>query len=327
MKLRNKKSHMTGLPEGLPPRNMKPRITQIIYYIILASTVGYLIFIFGSRIFYFKEQGFVEINKTVISASHGGKILKLAVKEGQNIKRNALLAIINSARNCFTSTDNQYNKLAYEYALNRIKLNAVNQSINDLEKLLTNDKLMRALETGQSQRTPLSKVKLDIYNKQADVVLLKHKMALQKQQINMLKHNPSKTNKSPECYNESISSPFNGTVHSVKSHPSEFASRGEALLILVNEKAPVRIEFYLASDQLSSLKKGNIVNVSFPDGVSTKAVIKSIYSAAYDFTDREWALTTPLEIKVRVHLEPINTQDADIWKRYDRMEVVVRGRK
>jgi len=327
MKLRNKKSHITALPEGMPPKNFRPRITQIIYYLILASIISYLIYIFGSKIFYFKEHGFVEIDRTVISSARGGKILALPVHEGQGIKAKSLLAIIDSARNCFTTMSNQHNKISYELSLNRIKLKNLNKSISDLQKIIDNDQLMRALETGPSQRSPLRKVKLDIYNKQADVLLLKHKINLQTQQVKMLAKKPSRINASPECSNETIYSPFDGIIYSVKRKLNEFSSRGEPLLILINSQANVRIEFYIPNDQLASISIGNFVDVSFPDGAATEAKIKMISSAAYDFTDREWVQSNPLEIRMRVLLEPLNTKDAEIWKRYDRMEVNVRGRK
>lgn len=325
MKLRNQKSYITSLPEGAPPKNIRPRITQLTYYAILIFVVGYILYVFSSRFFYFKVPGYVEVEKTIISSSHGGRILKLPVKEQQKIKEKEFLAVIAAAKHCTSTNSSRFVKLKYELDFNRTKLSLLKRSIKDTKARLSNFSLQRALETGQARDSATQKLKIELAKKQNDADLLEGQIILQQQQLKKLKNYKPAATLSPECVNENIFSPFAGTVRSVKRNVNEFAARGVPLLILTANNAKVRIEAYLKNEQLPYLHNGGAVNVTFADGRATEAKIKAIYSSAYNVSEREW--DRPAESQVRVHLEPLTKQDAALWKKYDRMEVTVRGRK
>ncbi|VAW94117.1 hypothetical protein MNBD_GAMMA23-2176 [hydrothermal vent metagenome] len=325
MKLRNRKSYITSLPEGAPPRNIRPRITQLIYYAILVFVVGYILYVFGSRFFYFKAPGFVEVEKTIISASHGGRVLKLPIKEEQKVKAKELIAVIAATKSCASAGNSQVIKLKYELDFNRTKLSLLKRAIKDIKNRLSNFNLQRALETGQARESTGQKLKLELIKKQNDADLLEGQIILQQQQINKMKPYRSAAIVSSECYNESIFSPYAGTVRSIKRNLNEFAARGVPLIILSADNAKVRIETYLKNKELSYLHKGDTVDVSFADGNKSEAKIIAIYSSAYNVSEREW--DRPAETQVRVHLEPLTKQDAALWRKYDRMEVTVRGRK
>ena len=323
MKLRNRKSYMTSLPEGKPPENIRPRITQIIYYAILVAVVGYIIYLFSSRFFYFNEPGFVEVEKTIISSTRGGKILQLAVKEGQLVKRKKLLAVIAASKSCNSQQRTDAIKLKYDLELNRSKLSLLQREISNIKNHIANANIQRALETGQAKNSITSKLNYDLLKKQNEAALLDSQIIIQQQ----LKPTSLTRNASLECFNESIFTPFDAHVHSVKRSTTEFTARGAPLLILISKTATVRIEVYLKNDQLPYLHTGSLVDISFANGVTTEAKIKNIYSSAYTAPEREWHNYKPADTQVLVHLEPINNQDAAVWKKYDRMEVSVRGRK
>jgi len=328
MKLRNRKSYMTSLPEGAPPKSYKPRITQLIYYAILLSVALYILYIFVSRFFYFNEMGFVEVDKTIISATYGGKILKLNLHEGQSINRNEIIAEIAASKDCSANLNNaRENKLKYDLALNQSKLSLLKRNIASLQTRLNNSTLQRALETGQSLQSNDNKLKLELAKKQAETDLIESEIILQKQQLQTFKPLALKKVNAASCANETIRSPFNSTVISVQRKINEFTSRGAPLITLAADNATVRIEAYLKTDQRGYINKGDIVSVIFANNLETQAKISSIHSSAYNVPEREWDYYKPADTQLRVHLEPLNKQDAKLWKQYDRMEVAVRGRK
>ena len=327
MKLRNRKTYINTLPEGGPPENVRPRITQIIYYIILLSVVGYVIFIFASRYFYFKEKGFVEVEKTIISSSRGGKVLKLKASEGKKIDKNTLIAVIAATRVCQAADNTRQQKLAYDIGLNKARQGILNSEIQGLNRDLSTFSLRRALETGQNRLSSRESIKRLLAKKRAEAALLYRQIQLQKTQLAGLEKQRATVRLPAECFNEVIKAPFDGIVHSVKRKINEFSARGASLMTLIADTAAVRIELYLDNDQLKYLQAGNIVTITFPDGVKGKAEIEKIYSSAYKFPERDWVHYRPADTQVRVHLKPLNKRDAAVWKKYDRMEVTVRGRK
>lgn len=327
MKLRNRKSYITSLPEGAPPTNVRPQITQIIYYTILLSVVGYVIYIFASRIFYYKEAGFVEVEKTVISASHAGKILKLPVKEGQAFRKKDLLAIIAASRNCGASINLQHNKLKYDLALDQSKLSLLKRSIDELKNRYNKATLQRALETGQARNTSNNKIQLEILKKQNEIDLLESRIILQQQQLKNTRTTKTGRNASADCFNENIYAPFDGVVYSVKRKLNEFTQRGEPLFTLVANNATVRVESYLNIDLLPNLAVGKPATVILTKNLNTPATIKAIHSSAYNLAERNWSHYKADDTHVLIYLQALNSDDARLWKRYDRMEVKVQGRK
>lgn len=329
MKLRNHSSFITSLPEGTPPTNIRPRITQAIYYAILLSIVGYIFYILSTKYFYFNEAGVVEVEKTILSASRGGKVLKLTVKEGHAFKNKNLLATLSASKSCGASTTNsaRINKLKFDLGLKRSKLSLLNREIKLLQNNLSTFNLQRALETGQARDASLSKLKNTLLKKQNDASLLNGEIILLKKYIKNPGSSYYANGSSLECFNESIYSPFKGVVHSIKRKLNEFSPRGEALLLLIADDAPVHIEVYLENDQLSYLQLNALLTVTFANGSETKAEIKKIHSSAFSSPEREWNHYKPSSTQIRVHLSPLNKDDAMLWKKYDRMPVNVRGAK
>ncbi len=327
MKLRNRKSYITSLPEGAPPANLRPRITQIIYYSILLFVVAYIIYIFGSRIFYYKETGFVEVDKIIISASHGGKLIKLLVTEGQMIKKKDLIASVAASKNCSSTLNTQHSKLKYALALNRSKLSLFNRAIANLKNRYNTASLQRALETGQAKNTSNNKLQLEILKKQNEIDLLESQIILQQQQFKNSRPMLLANDTSADCFNENIYAPFNGSVYAVHRKLNEFTQRGKPLLTLVANNAKVRVETYLKTELLPNLAVGKIATVALTENIKTQAKIKAIHSSAYNVPGREWNNYKPAETHVLVYLKALNKQDAKLWKKYDRMEVKVRGRK
>jgi len=319
---------MTSLPEGEAPKNSRASVTQFIYFLVLLTAVAYLVFIYVKRYWYFEEFGHIEVEKTVISSSQGGRIESLPVNEGQKLFAKDRIAIIEALRdNCDPREDERINKLRFDIDSNISKRNILTARIKTSEEALTGYELRRALELDRGLSRDVERKRRERDTIKADRALLDKQIVIQKKRLTDLQAKQKKASLPEGCYNEQISSPFNAIVASVLKRPKEFAQRGEAIITLMKETAPVRIEVYLDQDVLKYLHTGDRVDLVLPDGTDDEAVIEAIHSSAYAEPNRQWHNYKPADTDIRVHLRPADASSRKKWLPFDRMEVRVRGFK
>jgi len=327
MKLRNRKSYITNLPEGSAPVNVKPKITQIIYFAILGLIVAYLISIGIGRWFYLNARGQVEVEKTLISSTRGGHISSIKVIEGQHLQKGDLIVRIDALKQCVPEENRPLQKLRLDIALNEQRIILLKVKQAELDKLQRGGELRRALEL-ERQSTGYGKQYWRDQNKlTSDLALTAKELELQQGQLTNMEKEIRNQIVPAECRAEIIRAPFASRVQVVRRRVQEYAKRGEAIVILTRNQASVRIEAYFTEDELKYISLGKQIDVTFPDGVESVGVVKAVYSSAYSVPEREWKGYRPLTSGIRVHLFPLNKSEKMNWKQYDRMEVRVRADK
>lgn len=327
MKLRNRKSYITTLPEGTAPANVKPKITQLVYFTILGLIVAYLLYIVAGRLLYLNARGQVEIEKTLISSMRGGHISSLKVREGQQLQKGDLIARIDALKQCIPEENRPLQKLRLDIGLNEQRIVLLNAKQAELDKLQRGGELRRALELERESVSYGRQFWREQNKLASDLALTAKELELQRIQLKDMEKNMRNQIVPAECRAEVIRAPFAARVQVVRRRVQEFAKRGEAIVILTRNRAPVRIEAYFTEDELRYIHLGKQIGVTFPDGVESTGVVKAIYSSAYSVPEREWKGYRPLTTGVRVHLFPINESEEIHWKQYDRMEVRVRADK
>jgi len=328
MKLRNRKSYMTTLPEGVAPKNTKASITQLIYFLVLVGAVGYIGFIFVNKYWYFEEIGVVEIEKTIISSSRGGKISGLFVSEGQTLNKKDKIAVIEALRTgCYEADDEKVNKIRFEISNNKAKKKSLEVQLASVKNDEKKFELRRALELDRGLLRESERLRREKLAMVGDIDLLSRQIDNQIKHLDNIINSQKNVVLPRDCYSESIRSPFITKVSAIHKRAKEFAQRGEAIVTLIKNNAPVRIEVYLKNETLKYLNAEAILDLVFPDGVKSKGRISKIHSSAYASVKRQLEHYKPVESGIRVHLLPVDNKDRELWMSYDRMNVKVRGVK
>jgi len=135
MRLRNKNSLITSLPGGTPPPNKASIMTRWFYYLILLSIICFVIYQGYLHVVFFKGLGFVEIEKTTISSSRGGKIIQLPVKEGQRVGAGELIALIEAPESCKEELYKNIENIYFDIELKRSQLGILNNKFDAIKIL------------------------------------------------------------------------------------------------------------------------------------------------------------------------------------------------
>ncbi len=326
MRLRNRQAYISTLPEGEPDKNKASQITRWLYFLVLFLIVTYLFYMGFTRFTQFQGRGQVELEKTIISPERGGQILSLVVVEGEDLQRGALIARIKATSVCRPVDKTRVDKLSFDIGLKKIEIDLLKKRILSEQRATSDFSLRRALELDKSRIKKDEQSARQVADLNLKVGALMNEIALQEAIVN--KAQPSlPVELDPGCVEQQIRAPLSGTVHSIAHKVYEFAPRGEPLVTLIANDAPVRIEAFVDNKYRRYIAVDMLVDVVFPDGLKTKGSINNILSSSAAFPRKKLKDYESLESNIRLHILPVSEVDEQIWRDHDRMEVTIRGFK
>ncbi len=327
MKLRNRKSYLTALPEGNAPTTIGARLTRWTYYLILLGIVGYIGYVGYMRFTLIKGKGQVEVEKTILSAAHGGPLLSMSVKEGDHVDKGQMIARIRAARACHVSEDPRIEKARHAVSLKDAELKVQKKRLRQLTGEETTFEIRRALELEKDyiRREEQHKQKLRQLSQEVDILSLERDLL--QARLETLESIGPEPITDPTCFDEYIVSPYAATVQRVLRRTHEHTDRGEHLVVLVPDSASVMLAAYLSKHDLSRRSIAQELQIEFPDGNTSVGVVSSIRSTAYVFPEREWESYESINSRIVAHLDPVDEEARALWLMNDRMTVKIAGKR
>lgn len=126
---------------------------------------------------------------------------------------------------------------------------------------------------------------------------------------------------------EKLIAPINGEVQAIFKLAGEQTSTGEAVLALRAPESKVAIHGYFREDQLNYLSKNKKVTVTFADRSSSTGIISNHYSIASSYREKLKNEYIPIQSSVLVEIRPLNPDDEEHWRSFDRLDVTIKVKK
>ncbi len=243
----------------------------------------------------YDASGVFETTEVIVSAKATGEIISLNVEEGQNVKRNEMLGLIDTLQ--LSLHDRQL--AANQSAVDSKRLDANRQVASIRQQIINLQKEKKRFSDLLAANAATQK-QVDDIGYQIEV--LQRQLAATQEQIgsnNQSAGNQSMGIKAQRAQTEDqirkahITSPITGTVLTKYAEQGEYATPGRALF-KVGDISRMRLRAYITAPQLTTLKVGQKVKV-FADMGETE-------SKAYEGTV-EWisdkAEFTPKTIQTR----------------------------
>lgn len=243
----------------------------------------------------YDASGVFETTEVIVSAKATGEILSLNVEEGQDVKRNEMLGLIDTLQ--LSLHDQQL--AANQSAADSKRLDA-NRQVASIRQQISNLQKEKKRFSDLLAANAATQKQVDDISYQIEV--LQRQLAATQEQIgsnNQSAGNQSMGIKAQRAQTEDqirkahITSPITGTVLTKYAEQGEYATPGRALF-KVGDISRMRLRAYITAPQLTTLKVGQKVKV-FADMGETE-------SKAYEGTV-EWisdkAEFTPKTIQTR----------------------------
>lgn len=326
MKLRNRASLMTQLPEGSAPVSFWSRITQGSYQLVVVTVAIYLLYLLILQFIYFRGPGQVEVKRTLLSAAQAGQVSKLHVSERQQVLKGAPLLRIDPNDSCDQATfDRRGGKLRENLQLAKLEQRQLDQKVVYLRQTLEGQRVWRALELGNRAANSTGSIAEEL-----DYLLLKYKGAgdlVHLQQELLDDWRKEQLNQPSECSPFLVVAPFDATVVAAHLGEHEYAARGEPLVTLIATPADVIIEMQVDEEDMEHFALGDEITVELPNGITTRGRVSRLLSNAYPAARRQQKDYRPVETLTRIDLRPLTDGDAELWQQFDRTDVTVIARR
>lgn len=356
MRLRTKKSHFHNLPEGAPPGRTKilPRILRFCYFLVLLAIVAIICTVVYNRYIYFTGRGMIEISRIKVSSAHGGIIKALYKRAGDAFEEGDLLAKIKRDQKCVeklpeqpqlkpkkSAPDIRLIRLRFDILQKQGQLNHYQRQIYDIESEMEKDEgaaiLYRALEIGDIiSRKKHDEMVRNVLRINDKIRLLETEIKLDQEELTMLElaltvpepePAPIVEPQIPLCEYEDIVASYSGRVDLVTHKDSEYLKKAAPLFVIIPEDTPVVVEAYFNKKNLPYLTKGEKLTIQFPDKTKSEGTIKEFVSSARYHADRILEDYLPVQSEILVTLTPTSESDKQLWQRFDRMDVQVKGER
>lgn len=322
MRLRNRKSYVITLPEGVAAKKPAMSLVRWLYFGGLIFVVCYLLLYAAERLFYVEANGYVSMERHLLQTDREGVVRGLSLRVGDEIKRGQLLFrldqdVVDDRRDAAVW---ERLKMRREIGLKQAELSALQREIAGKETRLAESARIKLLELDRDRHRDLF-----LLGREVEADRLKAESA--HREIDALRAYLSGL-RGQEAYRRYTSetpfhSPFDGFIYRVEKGEHEFAHKGDSVLVL-EDAGNVSVHAYFRLDDLPKLRVGRSVELNLPDGLSLSGRIERIDSSSIDHQEKLSKGYQPLEALVRARIVPVNPPAQIQWRRYNQLDVRVR---
>lgn len=367
MRIRNRKTYFTTMPEGNAPETRTKKLSAILYFCILGFIVLYILYYVGARYFSFERNGQVQVKRHLILSETDGTIESVYAGIGDRVERSMLILKIRPASPIEGRNENSYsfqdkNRAVLDKLLrleNDIRmaeidvmeakegLRLLKQQKKNLQQVNYQDRLLEL----SYQPKDMSRLENDI--EKASLKLKKQKAvkhALEQFRLSVLENyrplrsdnyndnqaeglsyetilETLKAKRVPGMADGLIYAPVNGFVDKLFKNPGAQVFAGDPIMTLRPETEDVMIHGFFKQSQVRYIKKGKKVKISFPDKSESTGLIDQYYAFSESYKEKLKDGYTPLKSGILVEIRPVGPGDSPLWRKYDRMNVILRIRK
>lgn len=328
---------------------------RIIYISLLVIVLFFVARYSIKTLFFIEGSGQVQLKNISIQNMDDCRVIKIYVKEGQKVKiGDSLFTYLlndeakNGEGSGFGAGSGEFNaqskkqgdvswserevfKVKEEIKINNLliaeKIKLRNRYTNELQRI-RNEVMLDVLPRSEldNQLARISQLNFDIQTLKGKTSML----AASLNQLDGMKRDLSSTSNttySGTGYGSGINSnqkvfysPIEGTVTTITKNEYEVALQSEEIMSVLKPEN-ISIRGFFRQEDLASLKIGDRVNLTFPDGTKGTGIIKRFYYATYKLPDEFQKKHEPTTRSLTVDIYPESKEDLKFWRTYWKMAV------
>lgn len=323
--LRNKRSVVASGADGKVPVRWGPRLTSVIYSLIILLILVYVVFYVQDRVRFFRTSGIVATEVMPVASAKDGRVTEIIPSVGDTVRRGDHLMTVAPGADCAPADTTRLVNMALDLRLAEARRQIVASRIQSREERAATLDNRRALELGSEFAAERARLARELEDLDADYILLGTEIAVRRQAL--AESSGSIVSTDTSCYPEQVFSPIDGRVHEFVREPFSVNDAGTPVLSLTGRDVDVRVVAQVGEGLIKNLYRGKEVEVRFPDGSRGRGVVQDI-RAASEVVDVLAIDTYQLEdTDVVMVIGPGSASDSAIWREYERLPIEVRGRR
>lgn len=326
------------------------RVIYIAFLILLFGFLGYYAF---NKIFFIKAQGQVSFENIDIRIPDDIRVLEYQVAEDDSVNVGDSLFIysldddnLNAGNNVVVSQsedagfsnqltwiDREKFALEKKIAMNNIDKVRANELLKSFEnelQRLENAIILDVLPTDRYEyakneiirlKTEISK--LDSENRQnnkyiAELNELAEKPVIKRASAASSGNVGDGETTAPQVFY----SPINGNVTRLYTHQFEVALKQDVIMSIHSDR-PMYIKAFFEQEDIAYFNEGDIVNIKFPDGRTSKGFLKRFNYSTFQLPSEFQKRYEPTTRTVAADIYPVSPDDYALWRGFYKMSVTI----
>lgn len=321
MRLRNRKSYVTNLPEGVAPRKAAMSLVRLLYFGALIAFLLYLLYYAWERLIYVEAPGYVAMERHLLQTDREGMVRGLDLRVGDAVKKGQQLfrieqEVVDDRRDAAVW---ERLKMQREIGLKKAALASLRREIARKQARLGQLSQFKLLELDRDRQREFSLLGQDVESDRLKAEGLEQEITALGSYLGSLR---GQEGYQRHTVATPYVSPFDGFVYRLEKGEHEFAHKGDSILVLEDARH-VRIRAYFTLEDMPRVNAGRGVSIILPDGQSLAGEVERLDSASIDQQEKLAHGYQPLEALVRVVIRPGTTEMVD-WRRFNQLDVQVR---
>lgn len=337
-KLREEKSFIKVLKE--PPRKEKKvNWNRRIYLSLLILGSGWLIRRIFLAYFLINANGQLELPKQTISFPDDIELLQFYVQEGHRVQKGDTLftykisSDLHSINSLTKSAEKEWILKDILTTKNHLRLKKIELSalLKEID-ILSNTKVQKEklLMLGLNQELDAyQSISLKIDQNLLNVEILEKEISLLHSQLASLdqasKDYRKEQNERLAALTETKAfiSSRTGTISDIFYEPHEICYKKEELMT-IHKNDGASITTYFNPEEASHVQEGDIVEIEFPDGTSSKGVIEKLLVSTYALPSEFQKKYEPTERNIVAEVTPLLKSDEETWNNFYKLDVTIK---
>lgn len=318
-----------------PDRKKRVNLDKIIYLTIFIGIISYVMYYLASRALVITESGQVQFEALEIQYFKDIQLQKLFVNEGDSIDQGDTLFTYHIERgdqaNLSDSRLERQQKTDEILARHQSNIKIKEAELASVQSLLTFTRQEKDRIEKEVYLSIYTTSRLDPYLKKEEelkssIYFLEKEIEILRSMVPLLRAT-STTDFSSESATQYFTSPIRGTVAHIYMTEHETVLESEHIMSIFLPHKNVHIKTFFSSDDMKYLKTGDKVDVIFPDGRKSEAVIRQFFYDSYELPVQFDKYSEDVYKRIEADLEPLNPADQELWNSSIKLTVEVRKNK
>lgn len=336
----SRKSQIRGTREKEAPKSTN--WDRVIYLTLLTVALLAIVYFTGKANLFIRGDGRIVTNQVELRAPSDIRIQDIFVELGDSVQKSDTLfqfTFLEWNQSADSLDDLKERLLKYQEELDdvtndlRIKEIEAERVRSRLDHFQNRtDRLQSEVKLGFASVNQLNDLQDQIVYLEGDLKLVNEELSVLRNRRNRLQQSISSPYSSQDS--EALrqlkrmkmvyTSPVNGTVTALHKASSELGLKSERVMTILGETSDLKIQAIFEQDAGKNMSIGDVMDIAFDNGESSKGVITDIY-AAESVVDRPNSSSNTdalkFSIQLIVELKPVNEQERQTWKANNKMGI------
>ncbi|TVZ56423.1 multidrug resistance efflux pump [Lutibacter sp. Hel_I_33_5] len=314
-------------------KKKKFNFDRVLYLLIILGLFIWLSSFIYKKTVWLEGNGQMLMDKVDVNFTNDIRLKQLFINEGDTVTVGTKL--FNYFQNNFDSdaslvlknldkkeqTSNNLATILKQIHLNSIRLKGLQKKLAYLK--IQEKKVTKLVLLDVYTKTKLDGVislKLQVEN---DINVLKNELYFLSLQKKMLQPSSNLLLNNSNNYQNTYISPIKGVVGQILKNSEESCYKAENVMTIHNVEK-VFIKAYFDLKDLANIKKGDLVQVEFPDKTTSEGIINKLYISTYKAPTEFQKKYEPTERNILTEIVPLDTTQTKEWAKFYKLNLKIK---